>query len=205
MHGLALLELRWVLITSHMLFCLFFTSHWGNCYCLIYRWGTWDTECWRTVPELTKLWPVDPGCKLTQPKLSPELEPLPCAISCYGTGEHGFKAGGKGLHAIILSGQLIFGSAMSPLCSLSCSHLPKPTHQHTTGSCRVTELHARASPGCRGSAQPQWLPVAHFHGNCSFHCNLHPNPRGTHESSKWGWNETRSPPPSLLFLPLPHR
>ena len=65
--------------------------------------------------------------------LSPELEPLPCAVSCYGTGEHGFKAGGKGLHAIIHSGQLIFGSAVSPLCLLSCSHLPKPTHQQLLG------------------------------------------------------------------------
>lgn len=84
-------------------------------------------------------------------------------------------------------------------CSLSSL---KTYSAATPGSCWVTELCARASPGCTGSAQPRWWLVAHFHDNCSFHCNLHPNPRGTQESSKWGWNETRSlPSPSHLCPP----
>lgn len=81
---------------------------------------------------------------------------------------------------------------LSPLLLVLSLSSPKTYSPATAGSCWVTELYARASPGCRGSAQPRWLLVAHFHDNCSFHCNLHPNTRRTQESSKWGWNDTKS-------------
>ena len=78
---------------------------------------------------------------------------------------------------------------LSPLLLALLLSSPKTYSPATAGSHWAV---CRASPGCRGSAQPRWLLVAHFHDHCSFHCNLHPNTGGTRESSKRGWNETRS-------------
>lgn len=126
--SLVFMELRCGLITSHTLFHLSSTSH-SNSYYLIYRWGTWGTECWRALPELTPLWLADPWCELI---LQPESgarkhNPMP---SPYGAGKQECKAEGKGLHATIFSGQFNFGSAtVLPLVGLQSPemHPPAPT------------------------------------------------------------------------------
>lgn len=106
------MELRCGLITSHTWFHLSTTTHSNSD--LIYRWGTWGAECWRGWPKLTQLWLADPWCELTR---QPESGAL--SRPCYGPGELECQAEGKGLHAIVFSGQFIFGSTPAP-CSAPC-------------------------------------------------------------------------------------
>ena len=174
-----------VLIISYVLFHLFFTSHWDSHYYLIYGWGP---EAQNAEEPCLSSQSCDSGIQDVN-LYSLSLEPLTPTALCHFWLRYRkaqVPGWGKGLCAAILSGRFISGGASEP-SSAQCLSLESwniPTA--TTGSCCVTELPARASPGYTGSAQPQWSLMAHFHGNCSFHCSLHPNPRGTCENSKMG-------------------
>lgn len=166
-----------------------------------------STGCWRTLPELTQQWLADPRCELTQPN----PEPLSSTLCRFLLGYRRAWVRGWGKGPPCYNPRWLINLWWCQwvlLCPLSCSSLLKHIHQQVL----VTTLHARASPGYRGSAQLQWSPMTHFHGNCSSPCSVHPKPRGAHENSKWGlkWNKAIiiinsfvPAPTKYLAIPLP--